>query len=400
MIIDRLSQLPVARKLALLTATCSLLSCLLLVVATVQSHQRLAEDNLEHIGNNLSQQLAYSATSSLVQGDKLSLQSMLKQLLDNPLIIRAAVYDVANQPVAEAGGDKTGSSFTASVTYHDSMAGYVLITLDPTPLTKKSSGLGWQLTGLSLLISALVYLLTLPLGRHLSDLLQALGQLVRAHNYPANTIGIDKLYSGRDELQQLVQRVLTGPATGEKYGDQGVAVVHIQAQGEQPVLAQFVQRLNNICKLYDGELQLSRPGGISLLFKQSDDDQQYPFQAICCAYLVHRLMSEQQPDINFGMGLAIDEQPGEQLFAQQNLIEQALRIASHHLDGIIGDQAIFDHDSVAHRIRSDDLEKQYSEDVWRVFEGFNDPYEALLARQLNSLEKQLSLKNNNELKTT
>ena len=373
------------------------------MIATVQSHQKLAKDNLEHIGNHLSQQLANSATSSLIQGDKLSLQSLLKQLIDNPLVIRAAVYDVANQPIAEAGEDNTGSSFTASITYHESMAGYVLITLDPLPVTQKSSWLGWQLTGLSLLISVLVYLLTLPLGRKISALLQALGQLVRAHNYPANTMGIDKLYDGHDELQQLVQRVLTGPAAIEKLGDQGLAVVHIQAQGAQPVLSHFVQQLNNICKLYDGELQLSRPDGISLIFKQAGEDQQYPFQAICCAYLVHRLMSkqlmtEQQPDISFGMGLAMDEHPSDSLFAQQNLIEQALRIASRHLDGIIGDQAIFDHDSVTHRIRSDDIEKQYSEDVWRVFEGFNDPYEALLARQLSSLEKQLSLKNNNELK--
>lgn len=395
MIIYHLSQLTIARKLALLTATCSFLSCLLLVIATVQSHHRLAKDNLEHIGNHLSQQLANSATSSLIQGDKLSLQSLLKQLIDNPLIIRAAVYDVANQPVAEAGEDKTGSSFTTPITYHDSMAGYVLITFDPSPILKKSSWLGWQLTGLALLVSVLVYILTLPLGRKISALLQVLGQLIKAHNYPANTMGIDKLYDGQDELQQLVQRVLTGPATIEKHGNQGIAVVHIQAQGTQPALSRFVQQLNNICKLYDGELQLSRPDGISLIFKQTSDNQQYPFQAICCAYLVHSLMSEQfmteqLSDMSFSMGLAMDEHPSDSLFAQQHLIEQALKIASRHLDGIIGDQAIFDHNSVAHKVRSDDIEKHYSEDVWRVFEGFNDPYEALLARQLSSLDKQLS----------
>ena len=367
----------------------------------MQSQQRLAEDNLEHIGQHLSQQLASGATSSLVQGDKLSLQSQLMQLINNPLITRAAVYDVANQPIAEAGEGEAGSSFTASITYHDSMAGYVLVTLDPSTITAKSRKLSWQLTGLALLISTLVYLLTLPLGRRISRLIKKLDQLIRAHNYPANTIGIDRLYAGQDELKQLVNRVLTGPAAIQKHSDQGVAVVHIQTHGQQPVLSRFVQQLNVICKLYDGELQLSRPGGISLLFKQTREDPQYPFHAICCAYLVHRLMSEQlsdeqanleqQPSIYFGMGLAMDEHPSDSLFAEQKLIEQALQIAQRHLDGIVGGQAIFDHHSVAHRVRSDDIEKQYSEDVWRVFEGFNDPYEALLARQLNSLEEQLSL---------
>ncbi|MEE8057204.1 MAG: hypothetical protein V3T17_05140 [Pseudomonadales bacterium] len=144
-----------------------------------------------------------------MQGDKLSLQSLLNELVNSPMVVRGAIYNVENRPIAEAGEPSPGLSFSASITFQDSLAGYAVITFDTEPLHYKAGLLAWQLLVLALLLTSLVYLLSLIPARLLSTALSDLSQIARSqtHQHNANT---QVAYPGEDELQQLARDIFLG----------------------------------------------------------------------------------------------------------------------------------------------------------------------------------------------
>lgn len=374
-----LLRLSVAHKIAAFTALCVLLCGLFLSLATVQGNHALAEQSLHLLGENLSAQLADSSTAALVEGDKLSLQAQLESLMKNPLVAAATVYDIANQPIVEAGDNRNGVGFSAAITYHDSIAGYALITLDATLLKKQASLLGWQLAGLSFLLSGLCYLLTLQAGRWLAELSLQLASIVRASNYPNNTLGLPVLYRGDDELGQLVRQIIKGPNKATARSESGLVVLLLQANNaEQNELEHFYPALRKISKLYTGDLQLSGSHAFSLAFSQSDDKDSYLFRALCCAYLVNGLAQDALE--HHSISLAFNDNASS-LFAKEELLEQAAKITASRISANI---RLFEHDSVKQRCEFNTTDG----DAWLT--GFKPPYDAMLERQLSTLRQQLA----------
>lgn len=359
-------------------------SCLALIAISQQSIQALNNANLEQLGNQLSQQLAISARPALVQGDTLSLQSLLVELANSEAIHQAAIYNVENKPIAEAGERIDGKAYMAPIHYQDSIAGHSLVVINNQPFDARANGLLLQLLLLSLLLSACCYALCLWLGGKLSQLFNELQALIAAPNYPANTRRKNLLYSGEDELQQLIQQTLKGPNPAPLQNcNNELALLHIQFESHETTLSQqqlkhYQQQLNTIGKLYDGCVEITRPYSFSASFYQNKDENDHPFKALCCGKIIEQLFSSDNNKPVFYASVSMAEHSDD--FSKQQLITQACeqQIGEQRLSI---DQSILEHASVNGRIET--AEGRDGSGI-----EFSPPYNELIERQFSALQLQ------------
>lgn len=351
--LEKFLHLSLARKAASITAAISFFACTILVLASDQNNRQLIFQSAEMLGDSLAQQLAQDAGNSLVQGDKLSLQSVLNTLVKNGVVAHAAVYDVENMPVAEAGNSRkktSQSAFSASINFQDSLAGYAVISIDISPLQKEANILLWQLFALSILISLLSYLLGLIPARYLSAAINDLTTLVNMPQKHTLT-NIQLGYRGYDEFQQLTQRVIDGPEKAEEKtpdlkadnrhdGDHTVIFLDIknlktlkEQRNQQDVtklVAHWHRQVSTICQLYDGEVSVNSSHGFSAKFLVNHG-YDHPFRALCAAYLIEKqltstLSKADQNPMQVHLGIAICEKAIEN--PEQNPIDYQLSL--HH----------------------------------------------------------------------
>ena len=177
-------------------------------VMGMQFKQAMASQ-AEAIGQSLVAQTAASATEPLVSNDILSVNVLLRDLVNrNPLVNHAVVYSVDNRILAEAGsrpvqrliGENDGI-YSSPITFQEVIAGQLRISLDmqrfqqPMTISLQSMGL------LSLILLALTLSLSLRLGRHISTPLLQLRLWLRDPDDPAPGAG------RQDEIGDLARQL-------------------------------------------------------------------------------------------------------------------------------------------------------------------------------------------------
>jgi uncharacterized membrane protein affecting hemolysin expression len=423
-LINKFLHLPLAQKAALLCSVLCLCSSIIIILASFQNNRQLIQQSSELFGDSLIKQFAIDASNPLVQGDKLSLQSLLEKMVKSPLIMSGTIYDVANRPLAEAGTEQAkGQSISASITFQDSIAGYAVITLDTKPLEKHSGLLGWELLLLALLLSALAYVLSLLPTRYISTIindLSAIASIPAAKRSPNTQIQ----YPGNDEIKTLAKQLINGPNhAGDQNIDQGFhdsrpsigcAVVSFnlvnieQLRGQlspvelQQLLASIGRQLSMISQLYGGEISTNSSSNLSISFKAARDQEQdnYPFRALCSGYLMMLWQQHQPVEVLLQAGLAMDSQLltvsntsdiNHQLQAQA-LIEQASSLAclDHQL---VVESQLCQHQSVNSCVLTTAIklpEQEHNSAEAMVVEELSANYEKVLRQQLNALQAELN----------
>lgn len=166
------------------------------------------QQQADALGQSLTAQTAASATELLVSNDILSLNVLLSNLAQNPLVAHAAIYSVDNRILAEAGsrpvqnilGEAEGL-YSTPITFQEVMAGQLRISLDmqqfqqPMTISLQSMGL------LSLILLALTLSLSLRLGRHISTPIMQLRVWLRDPDDPAPGAG------RQDEIGDLARQL-------------------------------------------------------------------------------------------------------------------------------------------------------------------------------------------------
>ncbi|MEX1033779.1 MAG: hypothetical protein WDZ30_10510, partial [Cellvibrionaceae bacterium] len=115
---------------------------------------------------------ARQAIDSTLNHDLVSLQVILSDIAENPDIANATIHDVENNLLVQAGQrtgaarrhDATLRNFTAPITLHNSIAGYVTVTLDLTSIIGVQYQLYWLFGFMAVLLIALT-LCALYFGR-------------------------------------------------------------------------------------------------------------------------------------------------------------------------------------------------------------------------------------------
>ena len=125
----------------------------LIAASALYSHQQqqLLESQDQDYGRALSTLAARQAVDATLNHDLVSLQVILRDIASNGRVVNATIHDVENRLLVQAGDSASPGSlglrnFSAPVTFHDSVAGHVTITLNQQQHSR------WPIINMSLLI--------------------------------------------------------------------------------------------------------------------------------------------------------------------------------------------------------------------------------------------------------
>lgn len=386
-LLSKLLSLPFAQKTAIAVSLASFSCCLLLIGIHYQQLATNLDKNQAHLGETLVKQLAINARPALVQGDSLSLQSLLKELTELPEISQSVIFGIDNSPIAEAGKRSEGKAYTAAIHYQDSIAGYGLITLDDASRNKLLFGLLLQQLLFSLLLAACIYSISLWLAGKLSRIFCQLKETIKAPNYPANTKRNTINYLAEDEFGALISMVAKGPDPKPQHAE-NIALVHIQFNPnileEEHIeeLQRYQQQLNTICKLYDGTLALSRENAFSARFAEKPGENDQPFRALCCAKLIIKLYKD---DSLFAPRVSIITAIEKTPIDYQQTIKQAQNLLKHCQHTLAFEPELLQQASISNLLSATGDGTEQAGQL-----NFTSSYQELIDRQLSVLRNQFN----------
>lgn len=363
-----------------MTACLSFIASGVIVLTSYQGNKQLLLDNTSHYGNIISTQLAENAREPLIQSDKISLQAMLSELTEHPQIHHATIYNLQNQPIAEAGEPGPGFDYSASITFQDSIAGYAVISIDHSMLAGNTT-LAWQLLMLSMILTGLVYASALLAGRQTTKPAIQASKVTEIENHD------DKSIEDLPSIAPYEHPVEDQIAISDR------AFLHIVAtnipssqaaidQQQQQAIQWLEQQLMDICQLYDGQVTPLRANSFTVTFYNTDDDS-YPFRTLCCACLARQLLKK-QPLLVCEFSLVLyrqQDEPGN--LAEQAVIEKAAELAIDRPGLLISGPDFIAHHSIHKRVETELINPQTV-----VISSLKEPYESLLERQLSTLQLQ------------
>ena len=326
--------MPGSQRQAFIAAIVCLVTGLVLVLATIQSHHRQLNAQNSVWGEIYANQLALAANNALIDGDRLSLQALVNAASDHAMIQHAAIYNVDNQLLTEAGTVGDGPGYSGTITLQDSIAGYVVITLNQDVILAPLYSNAWQLLLLILLLSALVYLLSINAPEWLTS------EPGAALQVPAHSALLCVHFH---QPKQLDDQSLDGLAG----------------------------TVNTLCELYDGQLLDSNDRGLTLLFRGADDQDNHPFRAVCSGHLLLRWLDSSDGQLRFGLGLALAGETGS----------NALTLAARARQTLLLSNECAEHPAMNGRI---DLAPARS---GQQLAGFVARYQGLLESQLTALQQ-------------
>ncbi len=192
----------------LVAAPLLLLLVLALWLGKVQLQQDVAQQ-ADRVGSALARQIAASAAEPLAAEDRLSLNILLAQWNQNPMIAHVSLYSPGNRLIAEAGSEPARQlrapgqgNYIAAVHLQDQLTGQVQLTLASTPFIQPANLLLERLIWGLLLIGCIVGLLAWHRGRDLAQQLRALADWDANPSFPAPAC------TRRDELGDLSRTLL------------------------------------------------------------------------------------------------------------------------------------------------------------------------------------------------
>jgi uncharacterized membrane protein affecting hemolysin expression len=347
-----LLSLPFPHKAALSTALLSFIACGLLIIASHQSQRQLVQHSAEFFSQSLAQQLAMEARTALIQDDKLSLQTLLDQLVAESIISHAVIYSVDSKPLAEAGRPhKQLLAQSASISIENTLAGYVVISLNPYLINQQVKRNSWSLLGLSLLLGFAVYGISLVL-------IQPLAKFVQRHS----AINPDPKSSVNKQSYTLLHLEMTELT---------------ESQDLEGAIQVVAEQLHTLCHLYDGEFQATRSNAFTASFaNHGGDDDNHPFRGLCCAYLMQAL-HQHNSELQLAISLSLQEASVAKDFRYQQLLDQLAEHARQQPAVVNAEQAIYQHPSVLGRV----------ENKQGTLTRFCEAYQQLLDKQLGTLLK-------------
>ncbi|WP_321348442.1 histidine kinase [Halopseudomonas oceani] len=168
-----------------------LMLILVLWLGKVQLQQDVAQQ-ADRVGSALARQIAASAAEPLAAEDRLSLNILLAQWNQNPMIAHVSLYSPGNRLIAEAGSEPPRQqrapgqgNYIAAVHLQDQLTGQVQLTLAATPFILPANLLLERMIWGLLLVGCGAGLLAWHRGRELSRQLEALALWDATPSYPA-----------------------------------------------------------------------------------------------------------------------------------------------------------------------------------------------------------------------
>lgn len=369
-LLQRFKNLPLAHRLALAITVMCLLSSLIISLVSVIGANKIIQQGTELYGQSLANQLATAASNPLIQRDHLSLQSLANDSVSSAALKRVTIYDMNSQPVVEAGAPYAEDSYSASITYQQSIAGYVVVSYDASSLHRQLTLLCWQLVALALVLAAMVYGLS-------QDKLNELIGALRGSNTAS-------------------PQTTRHPASDTELSF-ALATIHLANQPANNInhtaLRHIQQQMLTLCKLYNGTVQLLSSNTLCFQFYQQSTGDSCSFRALCAAYLLQHWMGEHFPDLNCQIGLdLLPASPGNGLslpssfdrdLHKHHAIDKLLELGDTHNAAMVATETLCQQPEICERVSMELLAADAC-----VLTNINEPYRTLLLGQLETLKKR------------
>lgn len=294
-----LLRLPLASKSGLVAALVCAFAGLTLLITSMTASKQILLETTRLIGQQWTNQLASQSQQALLRNDRISLQAILQDYIESPLIVYGSIIDARGNAVAEAGSWRDDHLNYQTPVAADGRLGTVKLSLSSEMIGNEIRDLGNTLLLLTIILCCLSYaVVAVPvrsLERHLERARERLAQPLRDD---------ESLYTGDDTLAALLDEIHNPQirlmeAGDKRYRDYYLLHCHWQAHDDlkdkmtperfDEQLQTAFARSEAIARLYHGELLLSRHNAVSLRFTDIPDCDPPLFRALCAADLLAKL---------------------------------------------------------------------------------------------------------------
>ncbi len=259
----------------------------MLVTASVYQYHTSQMLNLrnEDYGQALASMAARQAVDATLNHDLVSLQVILQDIADNPNVEAATIHDVENRLLVQAGNSPSLSSaelrrnYSAAITLHDSIAGYVTVCLDLSPQDDTHN------LWLALVCAATILVSIGALALYREQLKTPFPNPDPvAPNHKASAQHPDIKSTANPEAGHCAILTLASP---------NLKQLRQQLNGhmQKQLLQQIEQQINSVITLYNGRFHSVEPHRIQLAFHSHSDLTESAFFAVCSGLLILSLQA-------------------------------------------------------------------------------------------------------------
>jgi len=375
---------------------------------------KMLNSQSQNIGVNLSRQTAQLVQETLLLGDRLKLNLLLKDLEQNPLVNYAVIYDANNLTLAEIGTkyayanvkpnvgadnqkklDELGKHlFIQKIVVENKLIGQIHLQIDAAYLAKPFTVI-WRNLLLALSISLVIAIF---LSWFLSK------NLVKK-NSKNNKLDVNQNESNQSKVQTKtnVKELPHNAASNKKANKNRTAILVAKLEApkqlhklpEEKLLAitdYYRERLVKSSELYGADIYKIHNGGNALLFHQKTCRKNYLTAAICCGELIRTLGQALQNDladnnVNLRLCLALVDSADlssidEEKIAQTKTCRNAIWLAKQSHNLLLVDQKI-GHNSQLQKVAN--LQVMPNLDNYFFVEKLLEPYIAQLEQNMQRI---------------
>ncbi len=379
-----------------------LLLCSGIIIATIISAllcQRIIVNSLNNrsaqYGQALANLAARQAIDATLNHDLVSLQVILSDVAENPDIANATIHDVENNLLVQAGSrsnnnrrlGKNQRNFTAAITLHNSIAGYVTVTMDFTSINQVQLEVYWLFGFMAVLLIALLFS-ALYFGRSWGDPITISRAVIPIINTPTKKTDED-IFDEDDHDEQL----LPPPAFPRielilQFNNLKALSGQLNSKSFRSIAHRIELQLKGVLALYSGQLMQMDSEQAKIAFYPRESTADATFNALCSARLM-LMLNRDAAGIQLELAAVIVERKSEtsvlknlqyQLVEIEDLNELLKSAANGQL---FAETELMRDEELNDRIETLDVEN--FEEVLEVSD-FKDPYKTLLSKQLAQLQ--------------
>jgi uncharacterized membrane protein affecting hemolysin expression len=405
-----LDKISLSQQLAVITAVCCLLVSIALVVLGAISSRHIQQAQLQEFGSALASQVARRVSNSLETGDLLSAAASLQRFVEASSAEQVELFDVEGKTLGQAGvtNSDTALNFSADVEIEGDVAGLVVVTISTDNARAGQRRLIFSLTGLAILLSALVFGATRMLGQRHADRLLTLGETITLEDSSEKAVENNELRLLEHRIAQLPMDLLRTQSAADpaddSYQNTAVLYLHLTSLAEyadtldEGAMHRYTHRLHQIvyaaAGFYGGEIHVSRQYGLALYFRGTTNTGSAAFSAASCAWLIKSTCNEVEKLISrslsvamainsseMGTGDAGDIYPSLYL---QITIDELQELCSSRPPKILLSPAVCADTDVEGRLVQHATELR----DYGMLDGFAGPYQDLLERQLRLIMRR------------
>lgn len=387
------------------------LGTLFIVDSQIMSSGRHQADS---IGQLLSEQTASATVDMLVTGDRLSLNVLLSQLVQNPYVAEANIYSIDNRRIARATSQKSNGGesrqiYSAPIHYQDVIAGYVRLYLNEELLNQKPKDALTIIVAISFLLLMtgfiLLHLFSSTITGKLGMIERQLFTILPTSKAPSSAINeITRI--GDYVENQLTEKWAESEKEEPLTTSETSAILAIRAKNLsrlqqllapkdlQEILLTQSTLIERAAQFYAGEVTYTPEGNAYIRFS-SLENEEFSTDALCCGLMIEELSTlageHNIARIHIGVGLSFSEELPE--FPEENhpALKDSAASQALHLANISEPDGLHLFRGQLSWLPSDlpDLKvSEFDDGIIRIA-GINSDLEETLKNQINDLKTEL-----------